>query len=124
DRDIGSISQLVAEGEEVADHVGSLAVGQRGAIVNADARAAAEPRGNDEIGMAVAVDIAERGSRSAAEARIGDAEEVRGFLERAPFVNLDARATALVRRDDEFRLAVAVDVARGYEHAALERVER
>src|SRR6185437_3480964 len=99
------------------------AAGERRAIEDGDARAAAEPGRDHEIAEAVAIEVADGGAGPAAEARIVDAEEVADAAEVAAVEKDDARAAALIRRDGDLVHAVVVDVADGHEHAALEGIE-
>src|SRR6185312_12270315 len=121
--DVSTVAEGVVEGEEVADGVDELALGEGGAIVDGDARAAGEAGRDDEIVEAVAGHVAGSGAGPAAEAGVADAEEVRELREAAAVINLHARPAALVRRDDEIREAVVLNVPFGDEHAAAERVE-
>ena len=81
------------------------------AVEDGDARPAAEAGRDDEVAVAVAVHVADGWSGAAAEVRVVDAEEVGDLGEAVAVEDADARAAALVGRDDEVGLAVAVDVA-------------
>ena len=67
------------------------------AVERGDARPAAEPRRDDEVGEAVAVEVADRGAGTAAEVRVVDAEEVGDLGEVAAAEDADARPAPLVR---------------------------
>src|SRR6185437_10955339 len=107
----------------IADEVVELEIGEALAVPEGDARATGEPRGDGHVGEAVVVHVAHGGAGSAAEVRGVDAEVADHLGEAAARVNVDPRAAALIRRRDEFGLAVAGDVAGREEDAALERIE-
>src|SRR6185312_15246021 len=77
DRHISPVAEHVFEQKEIVEEVRRLAaIEQRRAVVAGDARAAAEPRGYHDVVDVVAVDVADRGPRTAPEVRIINAEEV------------------------------------------------
>src|SRR5207302_2303954 len=112
--DEGAVAQRVLEGKEVADEPGRVGAAgrQRAAVEDRDAGAALDPGRDDQVGRAVAVEVAQRRPAAAAEVRVaGDPEEPRQLRRLAadpggelrPAVDGDDRPSALVRGDDDLR---------------------
>src|SRR5205823_8042670 len=94
------------EGEEAAD----LRVG--GAVEDLDVGEGAGVGADDDVGHAVAVNVAGRHEDAAAEA--GEGEEAADQLAGLAVEDLDVGRAALARAGDDIVDAVAVDVAGGH----------
>ena len=123
DGHISSVAERIFEDEEVGGEVLEGQLGERFAVPEGDARSALEAGGDGDVGVAVAVDVADGGAGAAAEGRVVDAEVAEHRGETAAGIDDNPRAAALVRAEDQFVEAVAVDIAGGHEHAAREVFE-
>ena len=101
-------------GEEAAD------LRERRAVPHPHVRSAPEPRAGDDVGEAVAVDVARGHVHAAGECRVVG-EEAADWREGHAVPDPDVRSAAGPRAGDDVRAAIAVDVARGDEHASGER---
>src|SRR5439155_15777941 len=72
----GAAAQGRVEGEEIVEGVLVAALQEGGAVPAGDARAAAVAGGDDDVELAVAVDVTGGGAGAAAESGVGDTEEV------------------------------------------------
>src|SRR5262249_35696481 len=92
-----------------------------------DVRSAAGTRAGDDVGHAIAIDIAGRDIDAAAEASaIGEetidevGQPCRGEQVAGPIEDADVRPAAGPSRGDDFRVAVAVKIGCGDSHSAAE----
>ncbi len=92
-----------------------------GAAEHADVRAAARPRPRDDVGAAVAVDVARRHAHAAGERRDRRRRSWPARSSPAPLNTRDVRAAARAGAGDDVGAPVAVDVARRDVHAAGKR---
>lgn len=116
-----TVAQRLFVGEKIREGMASeCRADAQGAVVPGDAGAAAEARGDDEVGEAIAGDVADGSPSAAAEVRVFDAEEVEERGEIFAAEDPHAGAAALVGGHDHIGPVVAVEVARGHENAAGE----
>src|SRR5207244_873910 len=99
---------------------GRMIGGHGEAVEEGDARSTAAAGGDDDIEPAVAGHVAQSGAGAAAEVHVLDAEEVGHGGGGEAVEDADARAAALIGRDDDLGPAVAGHVAGSDEDAAAE----
>src|SRR5262249_21226860 len=123
-RHVDAAAEVRAECEEGAECLAG------GAVKNADLRQPTRPGPSDDVGLAVAVDVARRNADTAAE-RLWKGEEVEQDGIGGAAESLDLRQgthvqagddvwEAGVGTNDDIGLAVAIDVAGSHEDAAAE----
>src|SRR6185437_16289490 len=123
-RHICAVAERGIECVEVRDENALLPLlVQRVAVVDLDDGPSAEAGGDNHIGEAVGIDVANRRTSPAAEEWVFESEEVIRPRELSAFelVNLDARPAPLVRSNHERIDAVSREGAGRDEHAAIER---